>query len=251
MPITALSYLHDTYQSEQVAQVLEIAQDEEGTYLVVNQSIFYPQGGGQPSDAGVLIFAVGPVTAATSPAEFPQSARLEVQSVRFKEGQVRLYGPWDPEWEGQWVLQQIDLATRLAHARLHTAGHLIHAVMTELDPSLQAQKGYHFPQGPYVEFAGVPNLEPDALMAQLNAALQAAIQAALPIKSEFVTLEELHARKAMIPAAFPEGKPLRVVQIGHYQPVPCGGTHLASTAELGTLQIRKIKSKAGTTKISY
>jgi alanyl-tRNA synthetase len=47
------------------------------------------------------------------------------------------------------------------------------------------------------------------------------------------------------------GEPFRVLQIGDYKPVPCGGTHLSNANEIGSILIKKVKTKDGVLKISY
>ena len=47
-------YFESTYLFESPATILEQAEDEKGSYVVLDQTIFYPQGGGQPSDRGII-----------------------------------------------------------------------------------------------------------------------------------------------------------------------------------------------------
>jgi Ser-tRNA(Ala) deacylase AlaX len=54
-----------------------------------------------------------------------------------------------------------------------------------------------------------------------------------------------------MPYRVPAYKPLRVVQIEGYSPVPCGGTHLRALDELGAVRVRKIKLKGSSTQVGY
>ena len=116
---------------------------------------------------------------------------------------------------------------------------------------LRAVKGFHFPDGPYVEFEGKLEEASDAFLAGLQAEIDALLAEAPPVTATTVTSDELKARCWSVPAYLPQDKPLRVVTIGALDPVPCGGTHLASLAEIDAITVLKIKSKKGNTKISY
>lgn len=52
--MTQLSYFEDTYKFEDTAVIKANGKDENGDFLILNQTIFYPQGGGQPSDRGTI-----------------------------------------------------------------------------------------------------------------------------------------------------------------------------------------------------
>ena len=52
---TELVYLKNTYEFETTAKLLKFDKDEKGTYLILDRTLFYPQGGGQPSDLGQIL----------------------------------------------------------------------------------------------------------------------------------------------------------------------------------------------------
>jgi alanyl-tRNA synthetase len=91
----------------------------------------------------------------------------------------------------------------------------------------------------------------EELIASLNQQIQQDIQNDLAITTEIVSLDELKKRCTYIPPALPEDKPLRVVAIQNYFPIPCGGTHVNSTSELAGLVVHKMKIKKGQLKVSY
>ncbi|MEB4592755.1 alanine--tRNA ligase-related protein [Candidatus Thiothrix sp. Deng01] len=237
---THLKYLEDTYADTGAGVVVRVGRDERGAYLVLDQTVFYPQGGGQPTDTGSIQAA---------------QVEMEVSFVGFSEGEVLHYLATEPaDFEalvGQSCELRVDQAQRLQHAKLHTGGHLIAAIIDAQRGPLRAVKGFHFADGPYVEFEGKPEGEPEPLLAALQAQIDVLIAEGAPVTAEMVTYDELKQRCWSIPSYLPEDKPLRVVTIGQMDAVPCGGTHVANLAELGSLSVLKMKSKKGNTKISY
>lgn len=134
---------------------------------------------------------------------------------------------------GDRVRYQVDGATRDLHARLHTAGHLIAAVVeTDCPGAIRATQGHHWPAEGRVNFDR-PAEDTGALRALLAERLDHHIRADHPVR--------------VIGDPYTDRK----VQIGDFEPVGCGGTHVASTAYLGTIKIKKLNNKGGTLRISY
>lgn len=220
-------YLTDTYLFESDATLSEIGQNEHGNYVTLDQTLFYPQGGGQPSDRGEISSERG---------------TIQVSKVVSVDGVIFHYFSGDAAvfQKGDRVHCKVDSALRLTHASAHTAGHLIASRVEILTQSsdgtgLVAKKGFHFLEGPYVEFEGtLTSFATDAkLLEALNEKLQADLAAALPI-----SLVEL-------------GEGFRTVQMGTLPPVPCGGTHLKNLNELSTITATKIKKTKTGLRVSY
>jgi Ser-tRNA(Ala) deacylase AlaX len=235
---TQLDYLNDTYKWQETGTLLRIEVDERGSYGVFDRTIFYPQGGGQPADTGAIT-----VNGSTVPISF----------VGFIEGEVRHYGDFSSihATTSKEVTQNVDAKRRLTNASAHTAGHLVAHVVESLAPELRAVKGYHFPDGSYVEFEGEIAGGGDDFLKRLNDRLNQALTEGHSVQSRIVSFEELQSICQKLPPGLPKDKPMRIVQIGEFTPLPCGGTHLASLAELKSVLITKAKSKQGKTKVSY
>ena len=107
--------------------------------IILNQTVFYPQGGGQPYDNGIIK---------------NENAIFNVNEVRFIEGQVHHIGTYSKETFkiGDTVDCLVEKERRQLNTRLHSAGHLIDMGLKELGRSWKPGKGYHFPNGPYVEY---------------------------------------------------------------------------------------------------
>jgi Ser-tRNA(Ala) deacylase AlaX len=237
--MTTLMYLDGTYKFAATAEIEDTERDERGAFIVMNQTIFYPQGGGQPADRGYI---------------HVNGDSIPVNFVSYANGIVRHNVPdayLKKEYIGKKAKLEVDSRARIENARLHTAGHLISHVFETIDSSLIPIKGYHFPNGAYVEFINTSGLEGAQLSDAANDKLARDIISDLPVAaalSDFETISELRPNLAPY---VPKDKPSRIVTIGTYLPLPCGGTHVATLAELGSVRVIKIKNQKGNMKVKY
>jgi alanyl-tRNA synthetase len=222
-----MKYLDDTYLWEMDTRV--VAQRED--YLVLEDTIFHPQGGGQPSDFGSI-------------------DALAVDRVVLVDGEIRHRGifPENHDW-GFGVHCRIDGAKRMLHARYHTAGHLLAHGMEEMFPELVSVKCHAFPGEAYVQYQCGPIPIPP--LEVIQSAMAAVLRESRPIRAFTMDRREFENRYSQLPYEIGGTGPLRVIQIGNYRPIPCGGTHLATTGEIGDLRIRNGKMKTGILKLSY
>lgn len=236
--MTQLLYLEDTYLLESSATLENVSSDDQGTYCIFNQTIFYPQGGGQASDIGLI--QIG-------------NDEMPVTFVGYVDGKVRHYGEFESlkEKVGETITLKVNQQNRMTNAKSHTAGHLIQCAIEEIDPGLKAVKGFHFPVGSHVEFEGNTTLENHERNEKANQKILEMIAENVQTNTTMMTKEEIIKACPDLPYALPEGKPLRVMSIGNYSPIPCGGTHIKSLSELGKVEITKTKNKKDRIKISY
>lgn len=101
------------------------------------------------------------------------SIKFTVTDLKAQEDSIHHVGKFDSEQKfeaGQEVNLSIDPEFRKINARIHSAGHLLDMAMNRAGRvDLKPGKGYHFQEGPYVEYIGVvPEGERDALLEQLN-----------------------------------------------------------------------------------
>lgn len=141
--------------------------------------------------------------------------------------------PIDGFFVGQEVDISIDCEWRLMCSRLHTAGHLIAGVIEEAYPELRAIAGHHWPGESRVEFEGDCDVPELGFLSAVNSRLAKVI-----------------AENLLVHAQCAEGVG-RLVQVGQYTPVPCGGTHVRATGELGNVQIVSARNKKGKFRVSY
>jgi len=230
-------YLQNTYLFEADARIVECKKDEKSaSYILLGRTIFYPQGGGQPTDHGIIV---------------GENFECTINNVRQVQDEIRHYiadnfNVQDLP-ENCDVKCIIDKDRRLLNARYHTAGHLLGNIVEELYPNLKAQKCHAFPGEAHIEFRGdeIPNEE------LLQESLQNTITQSLATKIFEIDRDAFEAIYYKLPYEIPGNKKFRAVQIGNYPPIPCGGTHLASINEIGEIILGKIKSKNEILKISF
>jgi Ser-tRNA(Ala) deacylase AlaX len=128
----------------------------EGAYsaIVLDRSIFHPQGGGQPNDEGFIKHRDHDFKFIISNLVIKSDVILHIGTFEPAEGKASFE-------KGSAVQCNVDEAKRRQYAKTHSAGHLLDIAMTRAGrPDLRPSKGYHFATGAYVEYLGeVP--EPD------------------------------------------------------------------------------------------
>lgn len=226
-------YLEDTYLFETTACVNDSGIDEKGSYLVFDRTIFYPQGGGQPCDQGAACI---------------QKTDIAIHFVRQVDKEIRHYvGEVDREWRGENIKLKVNSVRRLVNARYHTAAHLLSHLVETMDPCLKAVKGHSFPNEAFVEFIGGKVYE----LKDIQRIIDEKSSVDFTIQAFGIAPEEFEKRFYQLPYPTPQNKNFRVVQIGKFAPIPCGGTHVAKTSEVGVLTIRKVVCKGDRLKVSY
>lgn len=241
MDPTRLLYMEDMQRTEGDATVVAIEKEDDRNVVVLDRTWFHPQGGGQPWDQGTIEGNAG---------------RFRVDEVRLVEGVVRHIGGFESgSFEpGQVVGMRVDRTRRSLNARLHSAGHVVDMAVSAQNLGWVPGKGYHFPQGPYVEYdASVDDLDLDALKREIEKAANGFVDVGIETSLRFMTRGELASVCHFVPDYVPEDRPSRVVFYGDFG-VPCGGTHVANLRDIGPITIRKIKKakgSAGTMRVSY
>lgn len=236
---TNLVYLDDTFLLECSATVREIGRYEKGAFVILDRTVAYPQGGGQPADAGFLI---------------GDGDKIPLLFVGFKDGEVIHHVPdaaLDAIAIGQPMEVKIDQTLRINNARLHTAGHLVSHVIETMEPRLRPSKGYHFPAGSYVEFSNDAGIETGLLLEQASRAIHDAIEARTQVDASYSDFGYVVKVRPHLAPYIPRDKPTRIVTIGAYTPLPCGGTHLADLGQIGTIRITKVKRAKDNLRVSY
>jgi Ser-tRNA(Ala) deacylase AlaX len=216
-------YLDDTYRFTVDTVVIATGQGEGEPWIALQDNIFHPQGGGQPADAGWV-------------------DGVAVTSVRDRTSGMVVLVAAGPDAlpalpVGAHAHAALDREVRLRHAALHTAGHLVEALVRPREWVTESNN--HFPGQSRVEFT-TPDLScvtsPEdraAVTAQLRHGAREAITAGLTTSSRI------------------DADGSRTVTIDTLHTVACGGTHVATLAELRDFDLPELRVKKGRIKASY
>jgi len=201
--------------------------------IVLDRTVFYPTGGGQPGDTGVLRTADGrAVEIATTVKGREEDGGPDMIVHVPTEGQPALS-------VGEEISAEIDWERRHKLMRVHTCLHLLSAVIEHPVTGGQVNDG----KG-RLDFA-IPenNLVKEEVTAQLNAL----IAGNHPVTQDWITDAELAEQPDLVKTMSvkpPSGAgKVRLIRIEGQDLQPCGGTHVANTSEIGPVTVTKIESK--------
>lgn len=238
MQTTKLLYLDDFITLESDAKIVTIDQEPTATSITLDQTIFYPQGGGQPTDIGVIE---------------NDSGKFTVESVRNNDGIVKHNGRFEQGnfQVGDIVHCSVNQMKRELHNRLHSGGHVVDMAIHALNLNWIPAKGYHFPDGPYVEYQGsLEGIDKEKFKSEVENLVMKFIKEDHETKVVFIEKDKLHTLCHNVPDYLPANRPVRVVMYGSFG-VPCGGTHVNSLSQIKSMSIRKIKQNGDYVRVSY
>ncbi|HVC54404.1 MAG TPA: alanyl-tRNA editing protein [Stellaceae bacterium] len=227
--MTELVFRDDAYARSCPARVTGV--DERGIRL--DRTVFYPTGGGQPGDTGILRLASGVTIDIidTLKGEIPDEV-IHVPAA----------GTVLPE-PGAEVVAELDWGRRYRLMRMHTCLHLLCAVVPGAVTGGQVSDG----RGRLDFDVPGSSLDREAIAARLNAL----IAAGHPVEPRWISEAELAARPELVRTMSvkpPVGAgQVRLLEVagpdGAVDLQPCGGTHIRNTAEIGPVTIGKIENK--------
>ena len=216
----------DSYLKECEATVVSV-NDLGG--IILDRTNFYPTGGGQPGDTGILLLKDGgEITIATTVKGKGDENVVHVPA----EGQ-------EAPATGTKVVAVIDWERRYKHMQMHTALHL----MCNVVPAGVTGNQIGTEKSRMDFDMGDEKLDKDTISQAVNAL----IDADHPTTIDYITDEELDAQPEIIPTmsvAPPRGAGrVRLMKIGDIDLQPCGGTHVSRTGEIQHIRVIKIESK--------
>jgi misacylated tRNA(Ala) deacylase len=230
MPFETLPlFRDDAYRRDCEAKI--VAHSEKGG-IILDRTVFYAAGGGQPGDTGRLVVAGGVV--------------VPIAATVYGEGKteiVHVPASGEPPKVGMPVLAEIAWERRHRHMRMHTALHLLCSLVPF--PVTGGSIGADESRLDFdISDAGVVDKD------DLTARLMALVEADHPVTTRWITDDELAANPGLVRTMSvkpPTGSgKVRLVAIGEDGSVdlqPCGGTHVHSTAEIGAIAVAKIEKK--------
>jgi misacylated tRNA(Ala) deacylase len=225
MPTDCL-FREDAYLTSTPATVVGIS--EKGG-IVVDRTCFYATSGGQPGDSGMLVTPAG---------EFPLATAVYNDPLKTEIAHVPAEGAVLPA-VGDNVTLKIDWGPRYRRMRMHTALHLLSAILpypvtggavNEDDSRLD----FDIPEA---------GLDKDEITEKLNAMIKMDAE----VLSRWITDAELEANPALVKTMAvkpPMGTGrVRLIEIVGLDLQPCGGTHVRRTVEIGAVRVTTIEKK--------
>lgn len=213
--------------------------------IVLDRTVFYPLGGGQAGDAGTLLLADGTellISDTRKGKDAEGNATSAIVHVP-APGQESLLAGLQA---GQQVTALVDWERRHRLMRFHTTTHLLCHLVPQLVNGCSITPDYA-----RLDFNMTEPLDKDSL----TQGIARLVAAALPVEVGAITDEELDANPALVKSMSvqpPRGTGrIRTIRIGADEQIdfqPCGGTHVANTAEIGPVVVTKIEKKSAMTR---
>jgi misacylated tRNA(Ala) deacylase len=234
-------FRQDAYLKECTAVVTAVG--DQG--VVLDRTVFYPLGGGQAGDAGSLLLADGTALAIADTRKGKDSEGRPTGEICHQPApnQELVLARLKP---GDLVTARVDWARRHKLMRFHTTTHLLCHLVPQLVNGCSITSEYA-----RLDFNMTEPLDKDAL----TQGIARLVSAALPVQVGAISDEELDANPALVKSMSvqpPRGTGrIRTIRIGGPEQIdfqPCGGTHVANTAEIGTVVVTKIEKKSAMTR---
>jgi misacylated tRNA(Ala) deacylase len=212
----------DSYLRECDATVTAVGDN----FITLDRTIFYPLGGGQPGDTGTVSWDGGD-------AEIVDSRKGDAGAINH----IVADGAALPT-AGASVRMSLDWDRRYIHMRMHTAMHLLGSILQfgVTGGNISAQKSR-------LDFDTADPIDKEAVTAQLSEL----VAANKPVSRSWITDEELDAQPELVRTMSvqpPRGVGrIRLLNIEDIDLQPCGGTHLATTGEVGAVRVSKVENK--------
>lgn len=219
-------YYDDQYIKTFEARVVKQAIDGDKPYVVLDQTAFYPTGGGQPADYGTI-------------------NDVKVIDVEKVEGEIRHYIEQELP-ENKQVFGNIDWKRRFDHMQQHCGQHILSAAFEELFDIETV--GFHL-GSEIVTIDLNTEMLTDEILEQVEKRANEVIVSNLPIDVKWVTKEELPNYPLRKQPTVTEN--IRLVIIPDFDYNGCGGTHPRSTAEVGQIKILGMEKNRGNIRLQF
>ena len=220
------------YETTEADTVLRVAERANGWVLAkLEESPFYPEGGGQISDSGLV--------------ETPSGRARVVDVYRVGDDQALALEPVEGEiGAGETARAVVERDTRLATMRNHTATHLLHAALRErLGDHVRQAGSYVGPDKLRFDFTHGERLSPEDL-AEVERLVGGWVASNHPVRAIETTRDEAERLGAMALFGEKYGDRVRMVEIEGVSRELCGGTHVSATSEIGLFHVTTETSSA-------
>jgi len=235
-------YLDNWAKLDFAASVVAVSKnDSDQTVVVLDQTAFYPGGGGQPNDIGEINWNGGSIKLS--------SVSKDEAGVVYHVGEVQ----GALLVVGQSVNCTVLREPRELHNRLHCAGHLIDYGVQQAGLDWKSGISAHFPGRCYVNYSGEVNADDyEPLKQKIETSINAYIQRGGAVTAIVVPSKKAHEVSEYIPQAVLDSyQNVHIAQYPDNFNICCGGTHVSDVSDIGKVIITKIKKKNGQIRVSY
>ena len=237
LPPTRKLYYEDQYRRNFTAKVLAVYKN----YLILDQTTFYPEGGGQVGDTGIIKDSKGNVYQVVD----TQKANEVVVHILDREPSLK---------EGEEVYGEIDWQRRYRIMRHHTVTHVILSAARKVLGDHVWQAGAEkTPQKGRLDITHYKPLT-DEEIKKIEDLANYIINDRRPVRALIINRTEAESKYgvSIYAGGVPEGADVRLIEIKDWDIEGCGGTHLSNTSEIGALKIINVeKIQDGVIRLEY
>ncbi len=223
MTMTTKLYYEDLYAREFDAEILSLTEHNGTFHAVLNQTLFYPGGGGQPCDLGTLD--------GIDVLEVLESGQEIIHVLKSKPEHKNVHGILD--WSRRFELMQQHLGEHLLAGSLYNL-HQIHTARMRIE-------------GDNVSIDTATPIALDSILEAEHAA-NMAVWADIPVEVIYPDIEEVKAHARKLPPENAE-LPIRIVKVQGVDYVPCCGVHVSSTGQVGLVKVTSVENHKGGSRI--
>ncbi|RKD93767.1 alanine--tRNA ligase [Halopiger aswanensis] len=222
LPETEKLYYDDQQRTQFEAVVLDVFEREEGYDVVLDQTMFYPEGGGQPADTGTLS---------------TDDTTVEVEDVQIEDGVILHRTDANPG-KGEFVNGQVDGGRRRQLMRHHTATHIvIHSARKVLGEHIRqagAQKGVDSSRIDLRHYDRISREDVKEIERVANEIVMDNTQ----VSQEWPDRHDAEAEHGfdLYQGGIPPGEQIRLIHVDE-DVQACGGTHVSRTGDIGSIKI--------------
>lgn len=233
--MTNRRYYEDAYTHTFSARITAIKPFDDGrkTALILDNTFFYPTGGGQPHDIG----------------QIEDSAVLEVTSPNDDDAVLHIVETVPADWRPDTMVRcRVDWQRRFDHMQQHTGQHILSQAFIQAAGANTI--GFHLSADTVTIDLDRPALDPESLAAAETLANQI-VQENRTVIAKVARPEDIgHIRSRRLPDSMPKGG-LRLIEIDGFDTTACGGTHVKQTGEIGLIKILRVEKRGEKTRIEF
>jgi len=222
LPETERLYYEDQERTEFEAVVLEVFEREEGYDVVLDQTMFYPEGGGQPADHGTLS---------------TEDVTVNVTDVQEVEGVILHRTDGDPG-TGEFVRGQIDGTRRHRLMRHHTATHLVgHAARQVLGEHVRQAGAQKYPDHARLDVRHYESITREQVT-EIEHIANELVRENRPVAQSWPDRHEAESEYGfdIYQGGIPAGEQIRLITVGD-DVQACGGTHVRRSGDIGAIKL--------------